>query len=255
MLEGLDKIDWQSIRHYHGPATDVPKLLRDLLSKNKKTQSRAILELFSNIWHHGRVFEATAAAVPFLYEILESPDCNEGFSVLWLLGDIANGISCYRAHAFEETNEEKSEMIWAINAHDAVRQGVKTILGLLDDDNKDLRLPVVLLLASLREEAVQITPVLSSVLLTEKNPEIRAALGLALASLGDFHLEAFQSENTKVSLRLIETLARACVKDEGMRTAVYQTIEECLLSTVGEEDKDWLIDEKALLDSTGLSLN
>jgi hypothetical protein len=255
MLEDLDKIDWQSIRHCRGPARDVPKLLRDLLSKNKKAQSRSILELFGNIWHHGRVYEATAAAVPFLYEILENPDCSERFSVLWLLGNIANGVSYYQAHAPEKNNEETKEIIWAKNAHDAVRQGVKTILGLLDDKNKDLRLPVVLLLASLREEAAQITPVLSSILLTEKNPETRAALGLALASLGDFHVEAFQSENTKLSMRLIETLGRACMKDEGMKISVYQTIEECLLATVVQEDKDWLIDEKALLDSAGLSLN
>jgi hypothetical protein len=32
MLEGLDTIDW-SLTHAHGPATDVPGLLRPLLSE------------------------------------------------------------------------------------------------------------------------------------------------------------------------------------------------------------------------------
>src|SRR5665213_2529666 len=93
MLEGLYKVDWQSVRHCNGPANNIPKLLQDLLSNDKKTQSSAIIELFDNIWHHGTVYEATAQAVPFLYEILESPSCFERFSVVWLLGAIANGTS------------------------------------------------------------------------------------------------------------------------------------------------------------------
>ena len=138
-------------------------------------------------------------------------------------------------------------MLWAKNAHGAVRQGVKTILGLLDDKDKDLRLPVILLLAALPEEAEQIKPALLSVLAAEENNEARAGLGLALALLGDFHLEAFQRENTKLPLVLMETLARACIQDEGMRVSAYQTIEACFLATMEKKDQDWLMDEKTLL--------
>ena len=253
MLEGLDKIDWGSLRHGNGSAADVPKLLRDLISTDKKTQSSAILELFGNIWRHGKVYEATAPAVPFLYEVLENPSCFERFSVVWLLGAIANGNSYHPAHDPEKNGESEQEIIWAKNAHRAVQVGVRTILGLLGEKDRDLRLPVVLLLASLPAEAAQITPALSSLLLEEKNTEARAGLGLALALLGDFHLEAFRSENTKLPLVLIETLAKACLHDKGMKASAYQTIEECLLATVGQEDQDWLHDEKKLLDSLNLN--
>jgi len=250
MLEGLNNVDWQNVRHCNGPANDIPKLLQDLLSNDKKTQSSAILQLFDNIWHHGTVYEATAQAVPFLYEILESPNCFERFSVVWLLGAIAHGKSDRPAPNSQKNNELEIEMIWAKNAHGAVRQGVKTILGLLDDNDKDLRLPVVLLLASLPEEAAQITPVLSSMLSAEKNAEARAGLGLALALLGDFHFEAFRSESKLLPFLLIETLAKACMQDETMRASVYLTIEECFLATMEKKDKDWLFDEKTLLEST-----
>jgi hypothetical protein len=253
MLEDLEKINWVSIQHCNGPATDVPRLLRDLLSQDKKAQSSAIIELFGNIWHHGMVYEATAQAVPFLYEILENPSCSERFSIVWLLNAIANGSYYHQEHNPEKKNEVEKEMIWVKDAHIAILKGVKTVLGLLGEKDKDLRLPVVLLLASLPEEAAQITPILSSMLSTEKNVETRAGLGLALALLGDFHFEAFRSENTKLPLLLIETLAKACFHDKGMRASANQTIEECLLATVGQEDKDWLRDEKILLDPTSLN--
>src|ERR1700677_1939830 len=223
MLEGLNKVDWKSVRHHNGPAADVPKLLWNLLSKDKKTQSSAILELFRNIWHPGRVYEATALAVPFLYEILENSACFERFSIVWLIGAIANGSSYNLIDHPEKKDEVETEMIWAKNAHSAVRRGVKTILGLLEEKDKDLRLPVVLLLASLPEEAAQITPILSSILSIEKNTEVRAGLGLALALLGDFHPEAFRSEDTKLPLVLFETLAKACTQDKGMRASAFQT--------------------------------
>jgi hypothetical protein len=253
LLENLNKIDWGSVSHSNGPAYDVPKLLSDLVSNDRKAQSTAIHELFGNIWRHGTVYEATALAVPFLYEILESPSCFEKFSVLWLLGAIANGSSQHQAHHPEKKDEVEQEMIWVKNAHDAVQQGVKIILGLLGDKDKDLRLPVVLLLAALPEEAGQIKPVLSSVLSKEKNAETRAALGLVLALLGDFHFEAFRSENTKLSLSLIEVLAKECTQNKEMKASAHLTIEECLLATVGQEDRDWLTDEKELLNSTRLN--
>jgi len=253
MLEGLDKIDWKNVRYFNGPAFDVPKLLRNLLSNDKKDQSSAILELFDKIWHHGTIYEATAKVVPFLYEVLQNPSCSERFSILWLLGVIAKGRSHHQDSPLEQKNEVEKEIVWAKDAHDAVRQGVKTVLGLLGEGDKDLRLPVVLLLASLPEEARQITPVLSSVLSMEKNAETRAGLGLALALLGEFHLEAFRSENTKLPPVLIETLAKACLQDKGLWAAAHQTIEECLLATAGQQDKDWLFDEKKLLDSTSLN--
>ena len=253
MLKGLDEIDWASVRHFNGPATDVPKLLRDLISTDKKTQSLAIHQLFGTIWRHGKVYPATAKAVPFLYEILGNPACSERFSILWLLGAIAKAISPAQVSTSESKNGVEPETLWAKNAHGAVRQGVETVLDLLGEADKDLRLPAILLLASFPEDAARITPVLSSVLLNEKNAEARAGLGLALALLGDFHFEAFRSENKKLPLVLIETLAKACAQDEGMRATAHQTIQDCLLVTVSQEDQDWLRDEKELLDSINLN--
>ena len=70
MLEGLDSIDWSSLSHAHGPATDVPRLLRSLLSEDEDARLQACAELHETIWHQGTVYSASAAVVPFLFELL-----------------------------------------------------------------------------------------------------------------------------------------------------------------------------------------
>lgn len=79
MLEGLDAVDWSSLSHAHGPATDVPQLLRSLLSKDTDVRLEACAELHERIWHQGTVYSASAAVVPFLFELLSRPDnCDDG---------------------------------------------------------------------------------------------------------------------------------------------------------------------------------
>lgn len=74
MLEGLETIDWSTLSHAYGPATDVPGLLRALSSPDHSVRRETVAELFGNIWHQGTVYSATAAAVPFLYDLLAAPD-------------------------------------------------------------------------------------------------------------------------------------------------------------------------------------
>lgn len=51
MLEGLDKVDWESLTHAYGEATDVPPLLRSLSSADPMEREQAVSDLFGNIWH------------------------------------------------------------------------------------------------------------------------------------------------------------------------------------------------------------
>jgi len=66
VLDGLDDVDWASLTHAYGPATDVPGQLRALAGP----ESAAALEaLYGNIYHQGTTYPASAAAVPFLFEL------------------------------------------------------------------------------------------------------------------------------------------------------------------------------------------
>lgn len=90
-LEGLNTIDWSSLAHAHGPATDVPELLRSLLSDDADVRLQACAELHETIWHQGTVFSASAAAIPFLLELLAHPDVHDPGHAASLVGCIATG--------------------------------------------------------------------------------------------------------------------------------------------------------------------
>jgi len=70
ILKGLDEVDWSSVKHAYGPATDVPDLLRALTSDNQAVRNNAHHTLNSNITHQGTIYEASIEVIPFLAKLL-----------------------------------------------------------------------------------------------------------------------------------------------------------------------------------------
>lgn len=70
MFDGLDEVDWAKLEHAYGPATDVPQLLRALLSTNADERREACDNLHFRVWHQGTIYSASAAIIPFLFELL-----------------------------------------------------------------------------------------------------------------------------------------------------------------------------------------
>src|SRR4051794_19829254 len=68
-----DSIDWSTLGACYGPATDVPGLLRQLASPLASEREDAITRLWGSLCHQGTVYEASAVAVPFLYDAAKSP--------------------------------------------------------------------------------------------------------------------------------------------------------------------------------------
>ena len=59
MLEGLDDIRWHELTHAYGEASDVPALIRDLVSPDQSRREAAYAALFANICHQGgTIYEA-----------------------------------------------------------------------------------------------------------------------------------------------------------------------------------------------------
>ncbi|GLY50872.1 hypothetical protein [Lentzea sp. NBRC 102530] len=90
-MDGLDQVDWARLSHAYGPADDVPAQLRDLVSPDERIRLEALSDLNGNILHQGTIYEATAAAVPFLLQALTAPECDEQPQLLDLLCHIAVG--------------------------------------------------------------------------------------------------------------------------------------------------------------------
>lgn len=105
MLEGLDEINWSQLHHAYGEANNVPQLIRKLLSKNEQERNEAISDLFQIVWHQGTVYEASSYAVPFLYELLKSPETPDKLSIAFLLANLATG----RNGLYKRLDDEKEK--------------------------------------------------------------------------------------------------------------------------------------------------
>jgi len=193
MLEGLDRVDWTSLRHAHGAATDVPGSLRSLLSADPKMRDEAIYDLFGNIWHQGTVYAASAAAVPFLYELLTAPGVQDKSNIAHLLASIADGVGYLEVHAVGDVGEPTWRKILAakgktleaelereaaeINAvRRAASEGLRHLLPYLSDSEPEIRLSVAAALGNYPEHADWSLPAIEVVLAEEKDEDVREAL-------------------------------------------------------------------------------
>jgi hypothetical protein len=90
-LDGLDRVDWSAVADAYGPATRVPALLRAAASGEPDHRQFAYELLYQTIWHQGDVYSATAAAIPFLYKLLEAEGPHDKQAIAGLLAMIAEG--------------------------------------------------------------------------------------------------------------------------------------------------------------------
>ncbi len=88
-LAGLDKIDWASVKHAFGPATDVPGLIRALTSPDEDVRRGAWSALYGNLYHQGIVYPATTVAAPFFLRLLESDEVPDKAGILRYLAVIS----------------------------------------------------------------------------------------------------------------------------------------------------------------------
>ena len=90
-LQGLRTVDWSAVEDAYGPANDVPALLRALMSWDSAHREAASRILHTTIWHQGNVYSASAAAIPFLYNLLEEDGPQDKADVAGLIALIADG--------------------------------------------------------------------------------------------------------------------------------------------------------------------
>lgn len=186
MLDGLDAVQWATLNHAYGPATDVPDVLRRLATGD----GEALNELFGNIWHQGTVYPATAPAVPFLFELLASKEVDV-VGVLTLLTSIAGGASYLDVHqslmpASRRPAPEavEAELVWVRAARDAVKQGAPHFVALLSHGDEEVRAAAVDALVSCGA-ARTMAPVLRAAASRESSPVVRASFVIALGADDD----------------------------------------------------------------------
>jgi hypothetical protein len=89
MLEDLDNINWSELEDAYGSATNVPNLIRGLVSSEKELREKARFDLSSHVIHQGTLYSSTACTVPFLVELLQEPTIPDRETIASLLVFIA----------------------------------------------------------------------------------------------------------------------------------------------------------------------
>lgn len=85
MINEIDGVDWESMGHAYGPASDVPGWLRGMASTDPGVRDEAFSHFYSAAHHQGDVYLCTVASLPFLFEMADSPEAPDRASVIGLL--------------------------------------------------------------------------------------------------------------------------------------------------------------------------
>ena len=87
MWENLLRVNWAHLTHAYGRAHDAPKILRKMISQDKKAQAAGWDAFWGSLNHQGDYYDSTVAAIPFLIEAAASPDAACRAAILRCLRD------------------------------------------------------------------------------------------------------------------------------------------------------------------------
>jgi hypothetical protein len=168
MVEAFEKIDWESMDHVFGPATDMQAFLRGLLSPSSDQREWAIDELFDVLAHQGTPSQAAIAAVPILYDFLERPGVRGRGDIATLLAAIAQA----------EAPDPLAEA-----CRQAVGKQLENLLRYLRHREEGVRAMISAAAARYPELAERLVPLLRAALEMEKSAMARSGLEYAINRL------------------------------------------------------------------------
>jgi hypothetical protein len=187
VFTGLHEIDWASMTHAYGPATEVPDLLRGLASDDPREREAAADGMYGAVHHQGDVYDSTLACIPFLFELVTDGGVQDRGVIVGLLASIGGmdiGGDDFEGDKTDLPDAEEAE--WRANyamAHAAVRAGADIFLALLTDPDPDVRREVPPVLTAWPDHAARTFAVLRERLPAEPDFEARMAVVEAVSTL------------------------------------------------------------------------
>jgi hypothetical protein len=140
-LTALDRVPWREIRDSTGCAAAIPLLLTTVACGDPETARAALADLRTRICQYGFVVEqATAATVPFLWELAQLPHVTCRAEIIQLLRSIAD------ARQWENTaavypkllNHRENHVVWERKARQAVRDRRGVLRRLLAEEDTEI---------------------------------------------------------------------------------------------------------------------
>lgn len=183
MLEDLDTIDWASVQHAYGEATDTPGSLRMLLDADPARREPAYKSLCITLLEDGFRNEATPVVVPFLVELIADPTTPERARLLEMLACAVAGVFTIGSPPIVDDG--------ATDVHPVLRDIYRAAepavshsheLVLREGDDR-LCIAAVYFLAAMWRSADATVPVLHERLARSADARVRAVIAFALGHL------------------------------------------------------------------------
>ena len=201
MLDGIDSVHWHRLSHAFGHAEDVPALLRGLVSQNRDERLEATYRLLETVYHQGTVYEVSPHVVPFLQEMLISPETPDNALPAFILASLAEGRSYLEVHALmdQATRERWQHLLaeegqdfyeqlelersWARQTREAIAAHAELLLPFLNHKESELRYVIATALQYFPDLAPASLPRLRARLGAEPEDHIREAIEQSIAVL------------------------------------------------------------------------
>lgn len=174
------RIDWSQLQHALGPATLVPKQVKDLIGRNPLARAESLTLLRTTVVGDSTWFDCSGPLVTMLLGSLGKAD--EPDVVLALVADVV-GADHRRAWLDPRPDPAGHEG----EARGAAMAQAKRLLALATDKRANVRAAVDLVLATLPELRDDSVPVLIERAGSDRVPSARASAFLALAALAEGH--------------------------------------------------------------------
>ncbi|MEU4497000.1 HEAT repeat domain-containing protein [Streptomyces sp. NPDC023998] len=190
MFTGIEGVDWASMEHAYGDASDVPRLLRGLASDDPAEREIALDGMYGAVHHQGDVYACTVACVPFLFALLLRPAVPDRGAILGLLCSIAGEREPDPEEIWSDFEDEEEHAAWVANYVEAsalIRGRSAELFALLDDPDPELRAVVPGALVRLHTDSGRVLTGLRQRLRTESNAGAARALVGAIGDLGVGH--------------------------------------------------------------------
>jgi len=140
-LTALGQVPWQEMKDSSGSAAAIPLLLNSVAWGDAATAKAALSDLRERICQYGFVVEqATAATVPFLWELAQRPQVGCRTQIIQLLKNIAD------ARQWESTaavypkllSHRENPVVWEREARQAVHARRSVVQQLLTDEDAEI---------------------------------------------------------------------------------------------------------------------
>ncbi|HTJ42812.1 MAG TPA: hypothetical protein VL463_12000 [Kofleriaceae bacterium] len=229
-LSRLDDVDWASLEHAYGDASDVPDHLRAIAAGDDD----ALDQILYSLDHQGVMrFESTLRAVPFLVGLIAERATPRRGAIARILAEFAVGDTAWFLHdGFHPERQvrpddcaraQASTVIEGAGAvirgfptigdghdmtrghglleiHEAICEGIPVYLAALEEPDapEDLRASIPFLCAWLTTHATAIAPALAARIERDHSPSVRAS-----AMLGLSHVVKFDPDEKRGALSLL----------------------------------------------------